>query len=216
MKKAKERYRLSDGSVCPGVTTICGQLGWNKGMLINWANKLGLQGQDANKFRDDKAEIGTLAHSMVLAHLNGEKADISEYTPKQVSLAENCCLSYYEWAKGRTIEPLVVEKMLISEELRFGGTPDFFGRIDGLYTLLDYKTGKGIYPEYTIQVAAYDHLLAEKGNLSNKIMILNIPRTEDESFQEKVIPQKQVAAGFKIFKNLLEIYWLKNAITKED
>jgi hypothetical protein len=216
MKKAKERYRLEDGSVCPGVTTITGQLGWNKQMLINWANKLGLKGLDANKYRDDKADIGTLAHSMILANLNNEKCDISEYTPKQTSLAENCLLSYNEWAKGRKIEPLVVEKMLISEELRFGGTPDFWGRVDGLYTLVDYKTGKGIYPEYIIQVSAYNHLLKEKGNESHKVMILNIPRSEDESFQERIITEKQLSVGWQIFKHLLSIYWLKNVITKED
>jgi len=216
MKKPKERYKLKDGSICPGVTTVCGQLGWNKGMLINWANREGLAGRDCNKVRDYKAEIGSLAHSMILAHLEGKQTDTSEYTPKQVSLAENCCLSYYEWAKGKIIEPLVVEKMLVSEDMKFGGTPDFFGKVDGMPTLVDYKTGKGIYPEYSIQVAAYDYLLRASLYVPDKALILNIPRSEGEDFQVKVISRTQLDVGWDIFKHLLGIYWLKNAITKEE
>jgi hypothetical protein len=217
MRKPKEKYRLSTGEVCPGVTTICGQLGWNKNALVMWANRLGMKGIDANKFKDDKAEIGSLAHSMVLAEISGTEVDTSDYTQKQIDLAKNCLKSYHEWSKGRKIEPIVVEKMIVSEEMKFGGTPDFYGKIDGVTTLNDYKTGSGIYDEYVIQVAAYAHLLKESGNNHiENVMILNIPRTDDESFQVRVITESQLKAGFEIFKHLLGVYWLKNAIKKEE
>ena len=64
--KAHTRYRLTDGTIVPGVTTVTGsQLGWNKQVLINWANRIGLTEIDSTKYKDDKADIGTLAHQMI-------------------------------------------------------------------------------------------------------------------------------------------------------
>ena len=112
--KAHIRYRLADGTVVPGVTTITGsQIGWNKQVLINWANRIGLEGISANKYRDDKADIGTLAHTMVTDWLLGIKTDTSDYSKNQIGAAENSTLSFYEWAKNKRIKPILVEIPLI-------------------------------------------------------------------------------------------------------
>lgn len=215
--KTKMKYYLADGSVCPGVTTIVGELGWNKNMLVAWANKLGLNGQEARKYVDDKAAIGTLAHAFVLADLGGENPDTKDYTANQIELAKNCLKSYNGWKQGKKIEPIAVEKMIVSENLRCGGTPDFFGKIDDVSTLVDYKTGKGgCYPEYIVQVAAYAAMLEESEHKVNEIRVLNIPRSDDESFSEKIITINERKAGFEVFKHLLAIYRLKNAVKKGD
>ena len=60
--KAHIRYKLKDGTVVPGATTITGLL--NKPFLITWANRLGLEGIDSTKYRDAAADIGTLAHQI--------------------------------------------------------------------------------------------------------------------------------------------------------
>ena len=214
--KAKQKYRLVNGEVCPGVTTIVQELGWNKNMLIAWANKLGLNGKESRTYVDDKARIGTLAHAFVLADLGGEIPDTKDYTANQINLAKNCLKSYNGWKQGKKIEPLVVEKMIVSESLQCGGTPDFYGRIDGVLTLVDYKTGKGgCYPEYIVQVSAYATMLVEIGNEVNDIRVLNIPRSDDESFGEKIVTEEERKAGFKIFEHALAIYRLKGAIRKE-
>jgi len=213
--KAKQKYRLADGSVCPGTTTITGELGWNKGVLINWANKLGLKGLESRKYVDDKAAIGTLGHLMVLSEFLPDKPNFSDYSANQIKEAENCLASYKEWRGGKTLEPLVVEKMLVSESLRYGGTPDFYGKVNGVLTLIDYKTGKGIYPEYTIQVSAYKQLLVENGHQVDEVRILSIPRADDEGFTEKVISPKALKAGLQIFKHLMAIRDLKGAVKND-
>ncbi len=213
--KAKEKYRLEDGTVVPGTTTIIGELGWNKNVLVAWANKLGLNGQEARKFVDDKAAIGSLAHAFVLAEHKGEQPDTADYTANQIELAKNCLKSYYEWVKGKKIEPILVEAMLVDEDLRYGGTPDFYGNVDGVPTLLDYKTGRGIYAEYTIQVAAYCNLITLKGHKIDNVRILSIPRADDEAFSEKIISLKELHAGFEIFKHLRAIWDLKGALKRE-
>jgi hypothetical protein len=210
-------YTDKDGVKLPGVTTITGELGWNKQVLISWANKLGLKGIEAGKYVDDKAQIGTLAHQMVLDHLRQAKTDTADYSANQISQAENCILSYYAWEKGKVIEPILLETPLISEVHKFGGTMDCFAKIDGVITLNDYKTGKGIYDEYFIQVAGgYLILLEENGHRVEAIQILNIPRSEDEAFQVKPLNREKWELCKKIFLNCLDNYKLKRQLTKED
>lgn len=213
---AKATYKDSNNTRLPGVTTITGELGWNKQILVAWANKLGLKGIESGKFVDDKASIGTLAHQMILDHLRGTKTDTSDYSANQISQAENCLLSYFAWEKGKKIESRLLETSLIHEARKFGGTPDFYGQIDGVWTLLDFKTGKGIYPEYFIQVAGGYLLLLEQNMYKvEQIHILNIPRSEDEAFQSQPIEVGKWEVCKKIFLNCLDTYQLKKQL-KED
>ena len=212
----KSLYKDKNGIRLPGVTTITGELGWNKQVLVNWANKLGLKGIESSKYVDDKAEIGTLAHQMILDHLRDTKTDTSDYSANQISLAENCLLSYYAWEKGKKIEPILLETPLVSELLKFGGTMDCYAKIDGKLTLLDFKTGKGIYDEYFVQVAGgYLILLEENKYEVKEIQILNIPRAEDEAFQIQPLPRIKWGICNRIFLNCLDNYRLKKQLKEE-
>ena len=205
--RAHTRYTLEDKTRAPGVTTVVDQLGWNKRTLINWSNRIGLEGIEVSKFVDDKASIGTLAHALITNKLLGKETDTSDYTKNQIDLAENSALSFWEWEKGHKLEPVIIEEPLVSEEHKFGGTLDIYGELDGVFEIIDLKSGSGIYPEHLIQVAAYKLLLKEKKLDVKAIRILNIPRTEDEQFQEKKLIRTDVHE--KIFLNCLSNYYLK-------
>jgi len=101
VRKAKphQHYILESGQEVPGVTTALGVL--NKGALIGWANKIGLQGIKVHEYVDDLADVGTCAHYLVQCHLSGEKPDLQDFTPRQVDRAENCLISYFEWARDK-------------------------------------------------------------------------------------------------------------------
>lgn len=212
--KAHPRYKLPDGKRCPGVTTITGMLGWNKQILVNWANKKGLEGIDTAKFVDDKAEIGTLAHKIVTDSLLGNTTCTDDYSMNQIKSAQNSADSWFNWAKGKKIEPILIEAPLVSEKLGYGGTPDIFAEVDGVNELIDLKTGAGIYDEMVIQVTAYQQLLHENGHTTNKIRILNIPRTKGESFMEKDISPGTANVAWEIFIHCLQIYKLRKEIKK--
>ena len=201
--KAHIRYKNAAGEIVPGVTTIVGLLGLGKQQLINWANKKGLEGTDTQKYTKEKQVIGTLAHKMVTDHLQGLKTETKEYSPYQVSAAENSFLSYLEWEKGKKIEPILIEKPLVSESLQVGGTADIYAKVDGLHELIDLKTG-GIYNEAIIQVCAYRYLLIESGYLVDRVRIVSIPRDDDDGFSEKVV--NNTDAGMDIFLHLLMIH----------
>jgi len=206
--RAHITYKLQDGTIVPGVTTILGIL--NKPALVKWANNLGLQGIDSTKYVDEKAAIGTLAHQMIANYLRGEETDTSEYSKVQIDQAENAVLSFFEWEKTHHIEPVLVEEPLVSELHKFGGTIDCLGIINGNVTLIDFKTSKGIFPEMLIQVAAYKELLFGHGDIAEQTIILRIGRTPDEGFEERLV--NELDKRWHIFQHCLEIYRLQKEV----
>lgn len=205
-----EFYDNGKGKIFPGVTTITGLL--DKPALIKWANNLGLKGIDSTKYVDDKADIGTLAHAMITDNLKNEPTDTLDYAGKQIKIAENCVLSYLEWAKDKDIKPILIEEPMISETYKVGGTVDIYAEVNGVKELIDLKTGNGIWPEHHIQVAAYAGILDENGHKAEKVRILNIPRHETENFQEVVLSKRALELNKHIFLNLVKIYNLKKEL----
>ena len=203
--RAHVRYRTINGNIVPGVTTVLGIL--NKPALVLWANRLGLQGIDSTKYRDEAASIGTLAHAMVCAHLGGYQCDTGDYSKEQIDAAENSLLSYFEWERHNHVEPILVEEPLVSEKYHYGGTIDCLGRIGGDLVLIDHKTGKGIYDEMFYQLAAYKQLLSEAGHNVVNCRILRIGRDTDEGFEERVMTD--LTRQWQIFEHCLGIYKLK-------
>ena len=200
--KAHIRYKTSDGKPVPGVSTIVGQV--NKPQLVPWANRLGLQGIDSSKYTSDKASIGTLAHHLIMCGLKGEPVSLEDYTTEQVSQGETAYLHYLEWCKGKVIKPILVETPLVSELHKYGGTLDFYGDVDGIRYLMDYKTG-GIYGESTIQACGYVGLLEDCGYPPpEKIIILGIPRDDTETFREVTVTNFE--HGKTAFMSLLVLY----------
>lgn len=208
--KAHIVYR-HDGKRVPGATTIIGLRA--KPGLIKWANKLGLQGISSEAFTDDKAQIGTLAHDMILCHFQGVTPDTSDYSQNQIDAAENSLLSFFEWEKDKDIEVILAEKPLTSYK-GYGGTPDLYCKLDGVLTLVDFKTGSGIYePEHPAQLASYIVLLLDNGYPCEQGIILNIPRVENENFEARTY--KDFSRHYAWFETLLKLYNIEKELKKE-
>ena len=214
--KAKQHtiYTLKNGDRVIGVTTAIGLL--EKPALKFWANKIGLQGIKISEYVDSLAEVGTTAHAMILADLSGKGAEsaLEGKDADTKTLAENCYLSFCEWRKGHKIEPIALERVMVSELYRYGGTPDFIGLVDGVVEIIEFKTG-GIWPEHFGQLSAYAQLAIENGIVSapvQRFRVLSIPRAETESFDEKV--KTSVAVEWEIFEHCLAIYELKKRLEK--
>lgn len=215
MNKAKIHtvYRTTDGARVPSVTTVLSELA--KPALIHWAWNLGIKGLDYKVFRDELADVGTLAHKMILADMKQETfvAD-GDYTANQISLAENSFLKYLEWKRQHKVEPICVEEPLVSELYAYGGTPDFFGSVDDRLTLMDFKTGKALYDEHWYQIAGLAQLIREKFQTEiADFRLLNIGRDDSEKFEEK--QKSSVSKEFDLFLSALRIYQLKKEIKGE-
>jgi hypothetical protein len=208
--KAHITYKDSNEQKVVGVTTALGVLA--KPALIPWAYKRGKDGLELYESRDKSADIGTIIHARIMAYFLGYEIDNFNISPEAWKLSDNSMESFYEWARPRNVKPILVETPLTSEKYRYGGTPDVYGEMDNELTLLDFKTGAGIYPDFFLQLAAYSNLLTENGYPHKKIIILNIPKSEGDMFQVQQVSAINLDLEFQLFLNAVGIYYLQAEI----
>ena len=203
-------YKNSKEQKIVGTTTALNILA--KPALIPWAYKRGRDNLELYESRDKAANIGTITHARIMAYFLGYEIDNFNISSEVWKLTDNSLLSFFEWAKPRKLKPILVETPLISEKYQYGGTPDIYGEMDSKLTLLDFKTGSGIYPEFFLQIAAYSNLLVENGYPHEKIIILNIPKSEGDSFQVQQVSSDKLELQFKKFIHCVEIYYIDKEI----
>ncbi len=209
--KAHTRYLLESGESAVGVTTVLNIL--NKPALVKWANNLGLQGIDSSKARDQAADIGTIAHIMILAELTNTKAELDEYSNADIKTAENSLKSFHEWRKEHELKVILTETPLVSDKYAYGGTPDCLAYINGELELLDFKTSKAIWNNYYYQIAAYRQLLIEHGYPElNRARILRISKDDNAGFEDQLITSFD--DEFKLFHHCLAIYYLLKSMNR--
>jgi hypothetical protein len=160
------------GRVFPSVTTIISG-GTPKPALTPWAAKMTAQWcadnleeftrlceQDKNdavqiakqapwKASNKAAVRGSHLHSAAEAHAKGEEL------PKVPKEAEGMVRSFLRFVDEYEPTPILTEVKVYNLKYDYAGTLDAIVEIDGQNILLDYKTGKGIWPEVGLQLAAY-------------------------------------------------------------
>lgn len=165
MPHPKGGYRLKDGTRVPGVTTIINRFK-DSGGLLYWACEQGQaieRGEISSLYdrRDEAADAGTLAHSLVEHYINEE-----EHPPIEMNdigkQAMQGFQNYLQWEKDNKIQVIKQEIELVSEEYKYGGCPDALGiNSENQLCVLDWKTSNKVYPDYLIQIVAYHHLWEE-------------------------------------------------------
>ena len=170
MAHPKGGYRNRAGDRVLGVTTVIGRFK-DSGGLLYWAFEQGKAAErgEIDKLydkRDAAAESGTLAHSMVEAHINGtdplEVWKVGQELPEEtIKEATNAFNSYLNWASMTKLKIIEQEMPLVSEKFGFGGCPDAIGEINDELCLVDWKTSNSVYQDYLIQLAAYKQLWEE-------------------------------------------------------
>ena len=142
-----------DGVRVPGTTTIINAYKKSDG-LVHWAWDLGRQGLDYRNVRDNAAETGTKAHSLIEADIRKQEFITTD------EAAIKAFGAYQEWRQHTTLQPTHTETPLVSRQYHYGGTLDTM-LIQGKLSLGDWKTSNAIYIEYLMQLAAYKHLWEE-------------------------------------------------------
>lgn len=209
-------YKDAAGNKIPGVTTIIGRFK-ESGGLVHWAWKLGTEGKDYRKERDNAASIGTYVHDWVEATINKQAQPIVpvEFTLDDIAACER---SYNQWRHwyfehGFTIER--TEIPLISNR-GFAGTIDAYGvDKDGVVCLIDWKTGKAVYKDVMLQMGAYMILLEEHGfTVPREVHVVNFTKIGELNLYKWTATEMSTArsmffailAAYKLDKDLEPIF----------
>lgn len=191
------------------VTTIIGKnLGWNKELLMAWSRKMGMAGLDPNAVKDQAADTGSLCHDMIDCHIKGVECDLGQYSFDAIAVAATGLEAYKEWEARQTIEYMFNEVSVVSEEHQYGGTFDCIAKVDGIVSLVDFKTSKGVYADHIIQLAAYKKAIEESmGIVIEQCILIKIPKDmqEDSVVKPFFIKSEIIESGFNVFKVLLDL-----------
>ena len=202
-------YTNIDGNEVPSATTILKIL--NKPSLIRWANYLGFNRQNVESVLTDYADRGTLVHSLISAYLNGSLIIYIDDGKIPISMILQFFKVFKEWYKKHDIEMIFSEKSFSSD--LFGGTIDFYGKIDGQYTLLDFKTAKKIRLSMFLQLALYCILLEEKNYKIDRVGILLVnPDNKDE----KYLSREEMEPYIQFMKKLVPLFHLYYELNEKD
>lgn len=210
--KAHTQYYLNTGDSVVGVTTALSILA--KPALVAWSNKLGLQGIDSNKVKNQAGDVGTITHLLIMAHLTKTEIDLTEYSQQDIATAQACLKSYLEWEKSHQVEPLIVEKPLVSDIYGYGGTPDCLAKVNGELELIDFKTSNAIWNDYYYQLSAYRQLCIEQGYKDLKrARILRFAKDDSGEFEDRLITKFD--HEFELFLHCLSIWNLLKVMKRK-
>ena len=85
--------------------------------------------------------------------------------------------AFKAWALRVTLKPILIERIVYSKRHRYAGTLDLLARVDGVLTMIDFKTGKAVYHEAHLQAAAYSAALEEMGYREpTQSLIVRLPK----------------------------------------
>jgi hypothetical protein len=138
----------------------------------------------------DAADAGTRAHewceqyikAAMLADLSAEVLDLPEDP-----LVASAVAAFLAWQASHNVTWLASELVVGSAEHEFGGTLDALAIVDGIPSLIDFKTSNQISKDYFIQTAGYHIALEEMGLRMWQRIILRIPKDGSE-FEALVVP----------------------------
>jgi hypothetical protein len=106
--------------------------------------------------------------------------------------------NFMAWRAASGMDIRLTEAMLYSVKYRYAGSADAIAYRDGKLTVLDWKTGNGIYPEYGLQVAAYAKALEEMtGEPVSEAWTVRLGRTGLDFESQRVVDLDRAFISFR-------------------
>jgi hypothetical protein len=152
--------------------------------------------------RDEAAAGGTKVHKIAEDILNGFEPDIPLALAPQVE-------AFLNFNRDFSPTTLFSEVTIFNYTVGYAGTCDLICRIGDDTWLIDYKAGKGVYPEYGLQVNAYarGEIIADGDDdvpmpAIDKVGILHLKKNG----RYDLVPVVLSDQIFKSFRHIVECY----------
>ena len=135
-------------------------------------------------------EIGTQVHALIEWNLRQSLGQKVGPEPRVVDDAQWAFMAYQDWANGVNLKPLYIEQTVFSLTHGYAGTMDLLAEVNGVPTLVDFKTGKAVYAEAHLQNVAYRAALADMGHQRAEAgLIVRLPKVQtDPTFETAPSP----------------------------
>lgn len=155
-----------------------------------------------DRIKDSAADVGTRAHAAFNDIAMGKEPTLTPDIERPVA-------EYRKWRERSGIRFIAGETKVASLLYGYAGSLDEVGHDGERFVIVDYKTSKGIYDEYALQVAAYWQAFHETyGIKATRGVIVRFGK--DGSFETKEI--KDLTDSFTAF---LHAFNLKQSLAKE-
>lgn len=204
-------YLDSKNNPVPSVTTVLNKTSNKKESIQQWRNRVGEE--EANRIIKQSTDIGTMVHEALELYLN-EKEWRNFSDNQDGVLAERMTEKFIESGLNSITEVWGLEVGLILDGL-YAGTADCVGKINGVPSLIDFKTARKMkkrewIEDYFLQCCAYANAHNVMFNTDiNQIVILMIDR--DLIFKEFIVQPTEFNILTKLWKKRLIEFHNKHA-----
>lgn len=225
--EARHRFTVNGNPVFPSVTAATGVIDKSQ-PLIFWAvglakdflmqnlkdliedtkgDRISAIIEEAAKQHSIKkqkaADVGTQVHAWVEAFIKAKSKKDWPEVPKEPQVF-NGITAFLKWVDEYEVEFKSSEKLIYSKKYKYAGIMDAEAVIKRKLCVVDFKTGKAIYPEMRFQVAAYQAAVEEESGKEysgNKWLV----RFDKETGEPEPKEFAEQDKDFKAFINTLEL-----------
>jgi len=154
-----------NGAVVTSWTSVLGMLD-KSAQLLPWAVNCAIKYIDENGLtqesldnarrewrtvRDEAADIGTEVHGKIERYIKYGLDAVGEMRDE----VQNALLAFLDWEKETGVKWLASECRVYNPLHGVAGTFDAIGEIDGKAYLIDFKSSKGFYDSFPLQLGGY-------------------------------------------------------------
>jgi hypothetical protein len=164
--------------------------------------------------KDEAAEIGSLVHRVLEQALHGKfdesmlplKADallaphLSDDMVAQANAAVGAGLRFF---KKHDIQIIFTERAIWSPTFGYVGTTDVLADVDGVRTVIDFKSSSGIYATMFVQLSAYSQAISEEFPETPVKQRWVVRTGKDGKLMDEMRDESTHVADFTAFKALL-------------
>jgi hypothetical protein len=162
----------------------------------------------------EAADIGTQAHHLLEHYLrsgDGVQGDAVEdgllISPDLDERVVSCYSAGRNWLAANSYETLHLEKLVYSRKFNYAGRLDKLATVGGVLSLVDWKSSKGIYPEYLLQTAAYVQAYEEEfpDQRVEKRYLIKLGK-DDGEFEAHEFDRTTLDADIRAFNAAITLY----------
>lgn len=198
------------GKFYRSVTTILGII--DKGYAYDeWLKN---NGHNAEILVDRAGKFGTEFHHLVELFLHGETVKyfdlthLGERTATELWERFNLWIDFWKELNEKykvEYKETGIEHITYSEEFEFAGTIDFICRLDGVLTIMDWKTGNQVGNKESLQINAYMQAIGAK-----QAKIIHIPAKKPNKKGYKIIDLEYTPELFNLFLSTKKVFDMEN------